>query len=161
MIDDGDKLALRVGDNQVMFVFEQAILVSRLIEGEYPNYKQIIPNKHNTRVELDVQELADTLKTASIFSLEGSSGVRLSVKPSGMIEVTSESSQLGNFSAKLPAKVEGEGGEISFNAKYLLDGLNSFETPRCIFEMEGKTTPGVFKPSGVEGRLYIVMPLRN
>ncbi|MFH0905270.1 MAG: DNA polymerase III subunit beta, partial [bacterium] len=130
---------LRVGDNQVMFMFDGASLVSRIIEGEYPNYKQIIPAGSTTQVELDVQELVDALKTASIFSSESSNSVKLEITAAGDIDITSSSSQLGSFSSKLKGAVKGEGGEISFNAKYLLDGLNSFTTPRCEFEMSGKT----------------------
>ena len=161
IMSDSEEVELRVDDNQVMFVFPNASLVSRIIEGEYPNYKQIIPQAHTLSAEFDIQELADALKTASIFSLEGSNSVRLNVKSAGEIEVSSESSQLGNFIAKIPAKVEGEAGEITFNAKYVLDGLNSFDTVKCVMELGGKTAPGLFKPMGTEGRLYIVMPLRN
>jgi len=161
MLDGTQEFELRVGENQVMFVFENATLVSRIIEGEYPNYKQIIPSGSATKVELDVQVLADTLKTANIFSAESSNSVKLEIKPEGIIEITSGSSQLGSFSAKLNGVVTGEGGEISFNAKYILDGLNSFTTPKCSFEMSGKTTPGVFKPAHTDGQIYIVMPLKQ
>jgi len=136
-------------------------LVSRIIEGEYPNYKQIIPQAHTLSAEFDIQELTDALKTASIFSLEGSNSVKLNVRSEGEIEVSSESSQLGNFVAKIPAKVEGEASEITFNARYVLDGLNSFDTVKCRMELGGKTAPGLFRPADVEGRLYIVMPLRS
>jgi len=155
------EVELKVGDNQVMFVFSNASLVSRIIEGEYPNYKQIIPQAHTLSAEFDIQELADALKTASIFSLEGSNSVKLNVRSEGEIEVSSESSQLGNFVAKIPAKVEGEASEITFNARYVLDGLNSFDTVKCRMELGGKTAPGLFRPADVEGRLYIVMPLRS
>ena len=161
MLDGMQEFELRVGDNQVMFVFENATLVSRVIEGEYPNYKQIIPSHSATKVELDVQALRDTLKTANIFSAESSNSVKLEIKPEGVVEVTSGSSQLGSFSSKLKGVVTGEGGEISFNAKYVLDGLNSFTTPKCSFEMSGKTAPGVFKPAHTDGQIYIVMPLKQ
>lgn len=161
MADEDASFELRVGENQVMFVFKDATLVSRVIEGEYPNYKQIIPSKSSTTAELDVQEFVDTLKTASIFSVEGSHSVKLNIKPEGLVEATSESSQLGSFSAKLKADVKGVGGEISFNARYLLDGLNSFETPKCILGIEGRSNPGVLKPSGIDGRVYVVMPLKQ
>jgi len=161
MADEDASFELVVGENQVMFVFKDAKLVSRIIEGDYPNYKQIIPSKSSTIAELDVQEFIDNLKTAHIFSVEGSHSVKLNVKPEGLVEITSESSQLGNFSAKLKAEVKGEGGEISFNARYLLDGLNSFETPRCTLGIESRSNPGVLKPSNVDGRVYIVMPLKQ
>ncbi|OGB73604.1 DNA polymerase III subunit beta [candidate division Kazan bacterium RIFCSPHIGHO2_01_FULL_44_14] len=161
VVGDTPQFELRIGDNQIMVVTDNATLVSRIIEGEYPNYKQIIPPKSDTIVEVDIQELTDAIKTAAIFSMEGSNTVRLNIQSSGTIEVVSESSQVGNFNSKVKAEVRGEGGEISFNAKYLLDGLNSFDTPKCTLGMSGKTAAGVFRPSGVEDRLYLVMPLRS
>lgn len=161
MLDGTETFELRVGDNQVMFIFENATLVSRIIEGEYPNYKQIIPTHSTTKVELDVSALADTLKTANIFSAESSNSVKLEIKSEGIVEITSGSSQLGSFSSKLNAVVTGEASEISFNAKYVLDGLNSFTTPKCTFEMSGRTAPGVFKPAHTDGQVYIVMPLKQ
>jgi DNA polymerase-3 subunit beta len=161
IIGGSEEVELRVGENQVMFGFANASLVSRIIEGEYPPYKQIIPASHTLSAEFDIQEMADALKTASIFSLEGSNSVKLNIQSSGEIEITSESSQLGNFVAKIPAVVSGEPSEITFNARYVLDGLNSFDTVKCVMESGGKTAPGLFRPVGGEGRLYIVMPLRS
>ncbi len=161
LVGDTPQFELRLGENQIMVATDSATLVSRIIEGEYPNYKQIIPQKSDTTVEMDVQEFSDAVKTAAIFSMEGSNTVRLNIQPSGTVEVVSESSQVGNFAAKVKAGVKGAGGEISFNAKYLLDGLNSFDTPRFTLGMTNKTAAGVFRPSGVEDRLYLVMPLRS
>lgn len=160
VLGETEKFELRVGENQIMVKTESVTVVSRIIEGDYPNYKQIIPENSATKVEMEVQDLIDTLKTASIFSIEESSSVKFNVTSEG-VEITSQSSQLGNFSSKINATVDGEGGEISFNAKYILDGLNSFTTPRCTFEFSGKGSPGVFKPSGVDNRLYVVMPLKS
>lgn len=160
VLGDTEKFELRVGENQIMVKTESITVVSRIIEGEYPNYQQIIPASSETKVEMEVQDLIDALKTASIFSIEESSSVKLNVTPTG-VEVTSQSSQLGNFSSQINAAVEGEGGEISFNAKYILDGLNSFTTPKCSFEFSSQGSPGVFKPSNTSGRVYIVMPLKS
>ena len=161
LVGEAAEFELRIGENQIMVITDSATLVSRIIEGEYPNYKQIIPPTSETTIEMDVQEFSDAIKTAAIFSMEGSNTVRLNVAASGLVEVVSESSQVGNFTSKLKAEVKGPGGEISFNAKYLLDGMNSFDTPRFTLGMTGKTAAGVFRPSGVEDRLYLVMPLRS
>ncbi len=161
IMGESEEIELKVDENQVMFVLPSASIVSRIIEGEYPPYKQIIPANHTLSAEFDIQEMADALKTAVIFSLEGSNSVKMNIKAGGEIEVSSESSQLGNFVAKIPAKIEGEPTEITFNARYVLDGLNSFDTIKCSMELGGKTSPGVFRPVGAENRLYIVMPLRS
>jgi len=161
VVDDADEVELRVDENQIMFVLPHATIVSRIIEGQYPPYKQIIPQERSLRADFDIQEMVDALKTAAIFSLEGSNSVRLNIKTEGEIEISSESSQLGRFNAKVPAHVEGEAGEVTFNARYVLDGLASFDTVTCSLELNGKAGPGLFRPMGVENQLYIVMPLRS
>lgn len=161
VVDGVEEVELRVDENQVMFVLPNATIVSRVIEGEYPPYKQIIPTSKTLRADFDIQEMMDALKTATIFSLEGSNSVKLNIRSEGEIEITSESSQLGRFNAKVPAKIEGEPGEITFNAKYVLDGLANFDTVTASLEVGGTTSPGVFRPMGVENQIYIVMPLRS
>lgn len=160
LISDKVDVEVRVEESQVMFVFESAQIVSRVIEGDYPPYRQIIPNEAVTRAVVDVQELTDAIKSASIFSAESSNSVKLTLGESG-IGVYSESSQLGHFSAQVEADVEGPEEDVSFNAKYVLDGLAGIDTAKCEIGVNSKTTAVVFRPVGIENRLYIVMPLRN
>ncbi len=154
------EIELRVEESQVMFVVDGIVVVSRLIEGEYPNYRQIVPDSAQTVAEVDIAELSDAIKSASVFSVDTSNSVKLTIDPEGKIQIVAESSQLGTFNSEVAATVTGPGEEISFNAKYILDGLNSFDVSRCVLEVNSKTSPGVFKPVNVSGRLYIVMPLR-
>jgi DNA polymerase-3 subunit beta len=161
LLSDKQDVEMRVEESQVMFVFENAEIVSRVIEGEYPPYKSIIPAESQTLAVVDIQELSDAIKSAAIFSAEMSNSIKLNLLPGEPLTIASESSQLGNFKAGLSADVSGAGEEVSFNAKYVLDGLSSFDTPKCEIGVGSKTSPGVFKPVGEENRVYIVMPLRG
>ncbi|MEZ4210669.1 MAG: DNA polymerase III subunit beta [Patescibacteria group bacterium] len=160
LIKDGDQVEIRVEESQIMFLMDNVILVSRLIEGEYPNYQQIIPTESNISAIVDVQELMDAIKSASVFSVDGGNSIKLVFDSSGL-KVTSEASQVGNFNGNVEAKVEGGSEEVGFNAKYVLDGLASFDTPKCELKIGTKTSPVLFTPSGVDNRRYIVMPLRG
>src|SRR5690606_21689179 len=160
LVKEGDQVEVRVEDSQIMFVMDSVVLVSRLIEGEYPNYQQIIPTESNISALVDVQELMDAIKSASVFSVDGGNSIKLVFDSTGL-KVTSEASQVGNFDGSVEAKVEGGSEEVGFNAKYVLDGLASFDTPKCELKIGSKTSPVLFTPSGVENRRYIVMPLRG
>ncbi len=160
IIDPKQVVEVRVEESQIMFGLENATVVSRLIEGEYPNYRQIIPETSAIVAEVDVQDLADAIKSAAIFSSDTSNGIRLSLGDN-KISVASESSSVGSFSGEVEARVDGGGEELRFNAKYILDGLASLDIPNCLIEVTNKTSPVVLRPVGVEGQVYIVMPLRG
>lgn len=161
LLGDRDEVEMRIEESQVMFVFDNAHIVSRVIEGDYPNYKQIIPEQPVVLAEVDVQELTDAIKSAAIFSAEISNSVKLAMKEGEALMVHSESSQLGSFSGTVEADISGGEEEVSFNAKYVVDGLSSFDTSRCVIGAVSKTSAVTFRPSNVDGRLYIVMPLRG
>lgn len=161
LLTEKDEVEMRVEESQAMFVFDNAQIVSRVIEGEYPNYKQIIPEKTVVNAEVDVQELADAIKSAAIFSAEISNSVKLVLKEGESLSVHSESSQLGSFNGTVEADTVGGEEEVSFNARYVLDGLSSFDTAKCVIGAVSKTSAVTFRPSNVDGHLYIVMPLRG
>jgi len=133
---------------------------SRLIEGDYPDYKKIIPEGLETEVRIKKEELLNSVKAANIFSRQISNSVSLSVKSKGEIEVSSPESQIGDSITVVKAEVKGKGGEITFNSRYLLDFLNTFKEEEIIFKMNDKISPGLFQGIKDKNYLYIVMPLR-
>jgi len=150
-----------VSENQIMFVLTDLELTSRIIEGEYPDYEQIVPKSFKTTAILNTNELAGNVKSASFFARENANNVRLVFKASGL-EIEATSSQLGNFKSTLSGQITGEDNEISFNAKYLLDVLDKINTEEVSLELIGKLNPGVIKPVGKDANvMYIIMPLRS
>lgn len=161
VIGGSEEIKIVLSDNQVMFVLPDMELTSRIIEGEYPDYEQIIPKSFKTKAIVSIHELMNAVRTASFFTRESANNVKISFKKS-VIDIEAASSQLGNFKSQIPNTLNGEEGEINFNAKYLLDALGGIETEEARIELVGKLSPGMIKPEGKESNItYIIMPLRN
>ncbi len=153
--------------NQVLFEFlmeetshPQINILSRLIEGEYPNYQEIIPKKFTTRFQIDKENFQNQIKEAGLFS-----GKILEVKitplvKEGKLKIFSQSPETGINESYLYAKIEGEQFEVAFNYRFLLEGLNNIKSSEVIFELSGEEGPGVLRPVGDQSYLYILMPIK-
>ena len=138
----------------------QIHLVSRLIEGEYPNYQEIIPEKYKTQIILRKEEFLNQIKTASIFSGKINE-IKLKVDPKTQkITVLSQSPDLGEYNSFFSAKIKGKAMEVAFNHRFLLDGLLNIKSSQIAFELSGEDGPGVLRPVGDKSYLYIVMPIK-
>jgi DNA polymerase III subunit beta len=138
----------------------QVEILSRLIEGEYPQYQEIIPNKFKTQIILDREELYNQIKQAGLFSGKISE-VKIGVNPKeSKIKISSESSEVGKNESYLKAKIKGEAIEISFNYKFLIAGLQNIKSSEIIFELNGEDGAGVLKPVGDDSYIYISMPIK-
>ncbi|PJA02193.1 DNA polymerase III subunit beta [bacterium (Candidatus Gribaldobacteria) CG_4_10_14_0_2_um_filter_36_18] len=138
----------------------QVQILSRLIEGEYPKYQEIIPKKYKTQIISKKDDLQNQLKQAGLFSGKISE-VKLAVQPEdNRLKIYSESPEIGKNEAYLPVKIKGEAIEISFNYKFLILGLQNIRSSEVIFELNGEEGPGVLKPVGDESYIYISMPIK-
>jgi len=153
--------------NQVMFEFPmsetnhpQIQLVSRLIEGEYPNYQEIIPQKYATQLILDKNEFLNQIKSASLFSGKVNEVKIKTDAKKREIEIFSQSPDIGEYHSSISAKIKGEDVEISFNHKFLLDGILNMRSSEIIVELNGDSGPGVLKPVGDQTYIYVVMPIK-
>ncbi len=160
ILSGAEKVKIVVSENQVMFLLPDMDLTSRIIEGEYPNYEQIIPKTFKTKTKVATAELANTIKTASFFARENANNVKINFHKEYLL-VEATSAQLGNFKSQIPCEATGEENEVSFNAKYLLDALSGVDSPKVNLEMIGKINPGVIRPDNGSGIIYIIMPLRS
>ncbi|OGY41467.1 MAG: DNA polymerase III subunit beta [Candidatus Buchananbacteria bacterium RBG_13_36_9] len=157
-------------DNQVLFVFDNVELVSRIIEGQYPNYRQIIPANYKTKGLINITELIKAAKTTSLFSRTGIFDINIEFKKGEML-VTSTNSQLGESKTKIEGQIEGDSNRIVINYRYLLDGLQNLDSTDVIFEMTDSNNPCVLrsaeslpegqKPIAGEDYLYIIMPIKQ
>ena len=161
MMTLSEDVKIIISENQIMFILTDLELISRIIEGEYPDYEQIVPKAFKTTAILNTGELASNIKSASFFARENANNVKLLFKPNSL-EVEAMSSQLGNFKSNLTGQITGEENEISFNTKYLLDVLDKINTEEVSLELVGKLNPGVIKPVSKDANvMYIIMPLRS
>ncbi len=152
------------GRNQILFHLPDIDLVSQLIEGNFPDYNQIIPESRTTRTVLDVKPFLNAVKIASLFARDAANIVRLKIEPGselepGTLTVSATSAELGDNVSQLDANIEGEEIEIAFNAKYLLDILNVVGTDQVAVETSTPSSPGVFKPVGGSDFVHVIMPM--
>lgn len=149
-------------ENQISFVWGDVECVSRLIEGQYPDYQQIIPKDFQTTIVVPREDLIKTVKTASLFAKSGINDVALQVLVGEKtIVVSSANQQIGENVSRLKANVEGVDNTIVFNYRYLLDGLASFHTPDVRLQIIDSDNPGLLRPEGEEGHIYLVMPIKK
>lgn len=155
-----------IAENQIMFSLNGVDLVSRVIDGQYPDYKQIIPASWQTRAAFNRNELIKAIKTASLFAKPGIFDVTFALKPGkekmGELVLSSANSQFGENTAKLEAEVEGNETETTLNYRYLLDGLGAMEVEEVYLELTNGESPCLLRPK-VENSdyLYIVMPIKK
>jgi DNA polymerase-3 subunit beta len=161
MTDPSQEAHIFVAENQILFTFEGTELISRLIDGTFPDYEQILPKKAETTIHLGKAPFGQVMKMASFFARESANNVQLkAVSGEDKVAVTAVSPQIGDTVSELPAKVVGETVEIAFNAKFILDALAVFPTDELNLELSGKLAPGVLRPAKKTDYLYLIMPLR-
>jgi DNA polymerase-3 subunit beta len=145
--------------NQAIFSTPDIEIVSRLIEGKYPDFEKIIPEKGKTNVAIDVAELTRAVRVAAIFAREAANVVRFKIDKKG-IEITANTAQVGRNVARVEAKVNGPESKIAFNSRYLLDLLGIINSEQINLEMSGALKPGVFTCTVDQSFLHIIMPVR-
>jgi DNA polymerase-3 subunit beta len=161
ILDDPEKeVQVYLDDTQVMLETDEVEFTSRLVEGKFPDYKEIIPSGFETKAVAPIAEFTKIIKVAALFARESAGSVTLEVKQKGFIEANSASSQFGDSNASCEASVEGKDADIVFNSKYLIDVLNNLSDGNIVLEMSGKLNPGVIRKEGDKSFVYVIMPLR-
>ncbi len=145
--------------NQVVFVFNDLELYSRVIEGEFPDYGKIIPQETNTKVLIDKESFNRAVKIVSVFARESANIVKLEIE-NGILKMSANSPQVGENTNSLEVKQEGEKIEIAFNFRFLQSLLNAVSTKEIILEASGSLSPGLFKESEKSDFLHLIMPVR-
>ena len=159
---DNNLLEISLDEGQIFFNYNGTELTSRLVEGIFPDYQQIIPKEHNTQTTLSVKELLSGTKSASLFSRSGLNDVKLNIISSdNTVEVYSTDNQTGEQKTKINCKVEGTTNKIVLNHKYLVDGLSNIGSNEVVMKIIDENSPCVLKPAGDENYLYVVMPIKQ
>jgi DNA polymerase-3 subunit beta len=160
--DDPVDVVIAQARNQVLFHIEGVDLVSRLIDGQFPNFGQVMPKTWSTRAVLDREELLRAVRPAALIAHESANIVKLQLASDGGAGITvSASAEIGDHVGGVEAAVEGDGTTIAFNAKYLADVLVNVDAEQFAIELNGPLAPGVFKPVGDDQYVHVVMPVRT
>ena len=161
-VDDPVELIIATARNQVLFHIDGVDLVSRLIDGQFPNYQQVVPSSHTTRAILDREELLRAVRPAALIAHESANIVKLVIGGDGESGITvSANAEVGDHVGQVEAAVEGDGTTIAFNARYLADVLTNVDAEQFALELNGPLSPGVFKPIGDDHYVHVVMPVRT
>jgi DNA polymerase-3 subunit beta len=162
LADNPENMEIVIAENQVMFSYSDMQLISRTIEGRYPDYRQLIPNSFETEVVLPKEELLRAVKATSLFSRTGLNDIHLKFVVGSQVKVTANNPQTGEHSAGVEAEVTGKENGITVNYRYFIDGVNNMETEKVKLQLNDGLSPCVIRPSGDKpDYLYIVMPIRQ
>jgi len=156
LADDGD-LRIFLSKNQVAFQLDKVLLVSRLIDGTFPDYDRVIPESSTQKAELDRREFLHIVRRAALLTTDQANLVRLSFANAQLV-MTSSSPEIGEARVSMPAKYDGKGLEIAFNPDFLKDVLNSMDEEVVTLEMSDALSPGVVR--GESPFLHVLMPMR-
>lgn len=156
---EGD-LNLYVKDNQICFSNNDIEFVSRLIDGNYPDYKKIIPDKFVSKTLINKQDLERNIRLAGLFS-SNISDVKISCQKDKIL-ISSKNSDKGEIQVYVESLLKNEPFEISFNYQYLLDGLKTIPDDKAVLEFTGKGSPLILRPADDKKEiLYLIMPFRS
>jgi DNA polymerase-3 subunit beta len=146
-------------DNQIKFVIEGVEIVSRLIEGQFPNYEQVIPKESDKKIEATTEDLAAATRRVAILTSEKSNSIRYQAKGS-KLTVSSKTPDMGEAKEEIEVIYKGEEISISYNSKYVLDVLKNVGTKEITLELTQPLSPGIIRPKGDSDYLCVIMPMR-
>jgi DNA polymerase III subunit beta len=157
---EGDIL-FESGENHLFFEVGGRMLISRMIDGQFPAYERVIPKGNDKDIEFERERLTSAVKRVALLSNERSRAVKFEIDK-GKVEVTSSSSEFGEAREQLPVDYTGTAMTISFNAQYVLDFLNVVETDSVSLSLKDEVSQAVMKPVGAQGYdyTYVIMPMR-
>jgi len=147
-VADLDTINLFVSEDsrQLVFVIGGVVVSTRLIEGEFPNTKKIIPTDHATRALIDREEFTKAVRVVQVFARDSAGVVRLEFDPDGVITLSANTKQVGINTGTVDADIEGKENKVAFNVRYLQDLLGVLDADQIEFTMTEPLKPGVFRP---------------
>ncbi len=162
IISDTEKeVVVTHDDQQVLFQVGDVSLVARLIEGNYPDYRKLIPAKFETVAKLARADLLNIAKVSSLFARESAGSITIKAdKDAKVVSINAIASQLGENTATAEASVIG-GGEVTLNSRYLIEALNVFSSEEIEFCFNGKLEPCILRSASEPNYLHLIMPLRS
>lgn len=155
-----EPVTLALAENQIVVTYQNTVFINRRLEGNYPNYRQLLPDSHTLRAGMDVSRLMSAVKRTSLVG-SSSSPVKFDINmASQTVQLSATAQDVGSALETLPCEGEGEDMQIAFNSAYVLDGLGSIGSDMVYLEAQSPLKPGILKAAGSEDFLYLVMPVR-
>jgi len=163
--DVSGKIRMEWNDHQLAFYCDSYQLISKRIQGTYPDYTQIIPQSFATKIVLNVEECIKAVKTTSLFSKSSLSDIHIQClstnRDQGRLLLSSSNAVTGESVVQLEVEMQGSENTITLNHKYFLDGLQALESPKALLSIIDNTNPCILKPIEKTGYQYLIMPIRQ
>ena len=153
------KVAILEEGKQIIFSFNNIEVVARLIEGEFPDFTKIIPEKGETKIIIDKEDFNRAIKASSIFARRSANIIKLKVE-SSKLKVMANAPEVGKNEVELSVKFQGKETQIAFNCRFLQDFINSYDKETFVLELSGVLKPGLFRTEKDSSFLHIIMPVR-
>jgi DNA polymerase III subunit beta len=160
--DDPVDVVLAPAKNQVLFHVDGIDLITRLVDGQFPNYQQVLPTSHSTRAVVDREDLLKATRLSALIASSSANVVKITVPGDGAGTVAvSANAEIGDNEGEIEASVEGEGTTIAFNARFLTEVLQNLDAHQLALEFNGPLSPGVLRPIGDPDYVHVIMPVRT
>ena len=160
IVPEGEgQIAICVSSSQIKFQVEDTILVSRLIDGQFPNYEKVVPTSFTRKLTIPTDQFLQSVRRVAIVARENSNRMVMQTED-GKLIVTAESGNVGKAHEEVEVIKEGDELKMAFNARYLLDFLSVVETEAVDMELTGEVSQALMKPTGQEDYLYVLMPMQ-
>jgi DNA polymerase-3 subunit beta len=156
-----EKITITIVENQVMFSVNGTELTSRLIEGQFPDYQQIIPKSSSTTAEIERDKFELAVRRVSIFAKENNQHMKLEFLNDGTLTVSTDATEIGEEKTTIPIKIDGGSNAIALSSDYVLDLLGALSNEEKIkIKLEGKMNPAVMSPVEKSDFTHLIMPLK-
>lgn len=159
VLKEGEEAQVALTENQFLLRLPNFLLVSRLIEGQFPNYEQVLPKGHPKQVRVNRDAFVAAIRRVSVMSEERTKPIKLILSP-GQMRLAASNPELGEAEEGVEAEYAGEELTIGFNSRYLLDATGPIGAARVAIELKDPLSPGIFTGEGEEDALCVIMPMR-
>jgi DNA polymerase-3 subunit beta len=161
LANDGGEEPVHISftENQVTFRHRTTLILSRLIEGHFPNFEQVIPKAHEFQVKFSTKKILQATQRAAVGTLEKGGSVRYNLSK-GQLQITASAQGRVEVEAEMEADYAGENFNIAFNPQYLIDSFRALEADEIVLELTTPLNPGVVRPAGDDNYKYVVMPMQ-
>lgn len=157
--DKENSIKISFTDKHILFKVDNIKVISRLLDGDFIKYDQIIPNEYKTKVVVNTSDLQSSIERASLLAKEGKNSSIKLIFTDNLLNITSNV-EIGNVNEQLSIKLEGQDLEIGFNPKYLIDALKVIDSEEIIIELSTSVSPCIIKPKDNDNYIYLVLPVR-
>ncbi len=158
--DPGNEAEITLSADHISFKYKDVYIVSRLIQGQFPDYRQVIPKSSEIKVSMDCRAFLSAIERAAVIASSSANILKIEIR-SGKLNVAASAPDVGNVNEVVEAEIKGgEKATVAFNARLIIDALKVIAEEKVMLELSGPLSPGVIRPVGGEDYTYIIMPIR-